>query len=57
MANELFPFKFYDPLRKRWIQARHKATREESHRAMRSGKSGPGWTPRNMDGRPHPNAA
>lgn len=29
MPNELFPFKFYDPIRKRWIPARYRATREE----------------------------
>lgn len=52
MLSELFPFKFYDPLRKRWIRARYKATREEI--AARYDKweiTGPGWRPRDVDGR------
>jgi len=26
---ELFPFRYFDPIRERWIQARYKATRED----------------------------
>jgi hypothetical protein len=26
---ELFPFRFFDPIRGRWIPARYRATREE----------------------------
>jgi hypothetical protein len=43
---ELFPFKFFDPLRGRWIQARYKATREEiAARYEKWEITGPGWTP------------
>ena len=46
MAHELFPFKFFDPLRKRWIQARYKATREEiAARYEKWEITGPGWIP------------
>ena len=27
--SELFPFRFFDPIRDRWIQARYKATRAD----------------------------
>lgn len=43
---ELFPFKFYDPLRRRWIQARYRATREEIAARYELWEiTGPGWTP------------
>ncbi len=28
MAHELFPFKFFDTVRRRWVTARYRATRE-----------------------------
>ena len=46
MAPELFPFKFFDPIRKRWIQARYKATREDIAEHYEKWQIiGPGWTP------------
>ena len=53
MAREpLYPFRFYDPLRKRWIQARYKASREEiAARYEKWEVTGPGWTPSDVDGR------
>jgi hypothetical protein len=43
---ELFPFKFFDSIRGRWIQARYKATPEEiTTRYERWEIIGPGWTP------------
>ena len=27
--RELFPFRYFDPIRKRWMDARYKATRED----------------------------
>lgn len=51
MAAEIFPFKFYDDLRGRWVKARYKATREEI--AARYSKweiTGPGWTPPSLGG-------
>jgi hypothetical protein len=49
--HELFAFKFFDPIRRRWIAARYKATREEI--AARYGKweiIAPGWTPNGVGG-------
>jgi hypothetical protein len=46
MAPELFPFKFFDPIRKRWIVARYKATPGEiGARYEKWEIIGPGWTP------------
>jgi hypothetical protein len=46
MVAEFFPFKFFDPIHKRWIQARYKATREEiAARYEKWEITGPGWTP------------
>jgi hypothetical protein len=47
--REIFPFRFFDPLRGRWITARYKATREEiAARYERWEITGPGWTPSNV---------
>lgn len=52
MLSKLFPFKFYDPIRKRWIQARYKATREDiAARYEKWEIKGSGWTPHDVDGR------
>ena len=43
---ELFPFRFFDPIRRRWIRARYKATPEEiAARYEKWEITGPGWTP------------
>jgi hypothetical protein len=48
---ELFPFRFFDPIRGRWIQARYKATREEiAARYEKWEITGPGWTPNPVGG-------
>lgn len=50
-APELFPFKFFDPIRKRWIVARYKATREEvAKRYEKWEVTGPGWAPSAVGG-------
>lgn len=50
----LYPFRFFDPVRKRWINARYKATREAiAQRYEKWEITGPGWIPPNVDGRPH----
>jgi hypothetical protein len=51
MAPELFPFKFFDPIRARWITARYKATLGEiAARYERWEITGPGWTPSQVGG-------
>jgi hypothetical protein len=51
MAAELFPFKYFDSIRGRWIQARYKATPEEiAARHARWEITGPGWTPSPVGG-------
>ena len=46
MAAELFPFKYFDPLRGRWLQARYRATREAIAKGYEKWQiTGPGWTP------------
>ena len=51
MATELFAFKFFDPIRGRWIHARYKATREEiAARYLKWEITGPGWTPADVGG-------
>ena len=51
MALELFPFKFFDPIRGRWIQARYKATREDiAARYEKWEITGPGWVPSDVGG-------
>ena len=43
---ELFPFRFFDPIRGRWITARYRATPEEiGARYEKWEITGPGWTP------------
>jgi hypothetical protein len=45
-APEIFPFKFYDPIRQRWVQARYKATREViAERYAKWEITGPGERP------------
>lgn len=46
MATELFPFRFFDPIRGRWIQARYRATPERIASTYEKWEiTGPGWTP------------
>jgi len=46
MADEIFPFKYFDPVRQRWTQARYKATQGEiGARYAQWEITGPGWTP------------
>lgn len=46
MPSEIFPFRFFDPIRGRWVQARYKATPEDiAKRHERWEITGPGWTP------------
>jgi hypothetical protein len=48
---ELFPFKFFDPIRKRWVPARYKATPEEiAARYEKWEIIGSGWTPSQIGG-------
>lgn len=52
MADEIFPFRFFDPIRGRWIKARYKATKAEIvARYERWEITGPGWTPTDVEGR------
>jgi hypothetical protein len=56
VPDELFPFRFFDAMRGRWVQARHKATRETIAATYERWEiTGPGWTPSDVDGR-HPSA-
>ena len=51
-VTELFPFRFFDPIRGRWIQARYKATPGEiAARYEKWEITGPGWTPSEVEGR------
>jgi hypothetical protein len=51
MPVEIFPFKFYDPIRDHWIQARYKATRETIAATYERWEiTGPGWTPTEAGG-------
>ena len=51
MTSELFPFKFFDPIRGRWITARYKVSRTEiAARYERWEITGPGWTPSEVGG-------
>jgi hypothetical protein len=51
VAPQLFPFRFFDPIHKRWVQARYKATREEiAERYALWEITGPGWTPSEVGG-------
>lgn len=55
MADELFPFKYWDPLRKRWVQARYKATKADMAARYEMWEiTGPAWTPTDVDGRDKP---
>lgn len=48
---ELFPFRFFDPIRKRWVPARYKAMREDiAARYEKWEITGPGWTPSPVGG-------
>jgi hypothetical protein len=51
VANEIFPFRFFDAIRGRWIQARYKASREDiAARYEKWEITGPGWTPPDLGG-------
>jgi hypothetical protein len=51
MASELFPFKFFDSIRGRWIQARYKATPADiAARYEKWEITGPGRTPNQVGG-------
>lgn len=48
---ELYPFKFFDPIRGRWVQARYKASREDiAARYERWEITGPGEVPSGGEG-------
>ncbi|MFZ3320734.1 MAG: hypothetical protein WA190_00070 [Usitatibacter sp.] len=48
----LFAFEYLDPVRRRWIRARYKATREEIAKRYEKWEiTGPGLTPSDVDGR------
>jgi hypothetical protein len=49
--TELFLFRFFDPIRGRWVHARYKATPEEiAARYEKWEITGPGWTPSQVGG-------
>lgn len=51
MPPELFPFRFFDTARRRWIRARYKATKETiAARYEQWEIIGPGWTPPDLGG-------
>lgn len=48
---ELFPFRYFDPIRNRWITARYKATPEDiAARYEKWEITGPGWRPSSVGG-------
>jgi hypothetical protein len=52
VALELFPFRFFDPIRKRWVEARYRASREDiAQRYERWEIIGPPWVPPDVDRR------
>jgi hypothetical protein len=49
-SKQLFPFKYFDPGRQRWVEARYKAAREDiAARYAEWEITGPGWTPSEVD--------
>lgn len=50
---KLYPFRYFDPLRRRWVTARWKASIEAlCERDEPFQITGPGWTPPNIDNHP-----
>lgn len=53
MPHELFPFRYFDAIRGRWVEARYKASREEiAKRYVKWEITGPGWTPKDVQDHP-----
>jgi hypothetical protein len=53
MAYELFPFRFFDPIRKRWVSARYKASRESIVARYEKWEiTGRGWMPPVVESHP-----
>ena len=51
MPEEIFPFKYFDPIVQRWVQAEVRATRQQiAARYERWEITGPGCTPPDIDG-------
>lgn len=51
MTAPLFPFRYFDPLRKRWVQGRYKATLEQIEARYAQWEiTGPAWTPPDIGG-------
>ncbi|WP_171090378.1 hypothetical protein [Usitatibacter rugosus] len=49
----IFPFDYFDPIKRRWVRARWKAKKADIE--ARGGRIvGPGWVPRDVDGRHGP---
>jgi hypothetical protein len=50
--DPLYPFRFFDPIRKRWVDARYRATRADIAAHYEKWEiTGPGWIPPDVDRR------
>lgn len=50
--ERLYPFRFFDPVRRRWVDARYKATQDViATRYEKWEITGPGWIPPDVDRR------